>query len=169
MVLVAVWIGAVIGFAWAAVEIMENDRMVPAGRPFLLALVAVILGVLVVPSTPVIWRWLRHQPEYVIDDLGITWGGDALRDPFVAWADIQSVTAGQIQSRYVSDRVIVVRSRRPWREAAAGLGRWRRWGMAASDWLSGEPYQMSTTLTTPGYEVIAAEIEARMGRPIEPD
>jgi hypothetical protein len=162
-------IGGIVVIGWGAVATLTNERIVPVGRLILVALLAaVVLGVFVLPATFPLARWLRRRPEYVIDDLGITWGGDALHDPFLAWADIQAVSVRHVNSRYVNDRILTVHSRLDPGVATAGLAWHRRWGVLAAVWLGNEPHEMSTFLVTPGYEVIAAEVEARMGRPIKP-
>jgi hypothetical protein len=161
-------IGGIVVIGWGAVATLTNERIVPAGRMILVALLVSIVLAFVIAATFPFLRWLRRRPEYVIDDLGITWGPDALRDPFVAWADIEAVSLRPFTSRYVSDKIFIVHSRLDPRQATAGLRWHRRWGVLAAAWLGRDPYQMSTVMVTPGYEVMAAEIEVRMGRPIEP-
>jgi len=78
------------------------------GRLIGVAFIVLTLGGLVVlPGTILLARWLRGIPDVRVDELGLIWGRDRSRDLALAWPNIAGVEIRINDSGLGKDRVFV--------------------------------------------------------------
>jgi hypothetical protein len=137
-----------------------------AGRLLAVAFIVVTLGGLVVlPGTTLIVRYLRGIPDVRVDELGLTWGRDRSRDLALDWVDVERVEIRIHNSGLGDDRVFVLTPL-----AGSGSpagGRLGRFTAAVNRLTFGSPFAVSTQFEDCPWTELRDLIAARLpGTPI---
>lgn len=99
---------------WFAVPDLLRDAGGDTGKVIgALAILAVFLGLLILPEAYLVTRRLVGVPLLVIDRRGIVFGGSWDRDLAVEWHNVRRITVRTTRSNGVTDHMLVIDPIRP--------------------------------------------------------
>ncbi len=142
-------------------EILSGDNDPWIRILIVVVLVAVLGGLIVVPGTALLVRHARGVPDVRLDDQGVVWGRDRLRDLSIDWADIERVAAKEHRTEHMTDRVFVLRPRsgRSGRPAKTIYGRLMG---AGNRLMYGSPFAISTVVADRSWDEILRVLAAHL-------
>ena len=132
------------------------------GRILGVAFIVLTLGGLVVlPGTVLLVRFLRGIPDVRLDEQGLVWGRDRTRDLTLDWADVEAVEIRPNRSGLGIDRVFIFTTR-PGPAAPAVRSRLGRFTAAVNRATFGSAFAVSTQFDDCPWPELRALVASRL-------